>query len=220
MSLPPFISVAASNSAKQQAQDELQSQTQVNKQLQASSAAAQEAAQRAQQQVWQLQQSNTQLAQQAAKQAAESDFLEGELGGLRNREVQLREQAAVQQEQVCGNGCKNALPALHTGHAHVMLASAAAPQLPNSCPLCASSVIHTETACSAEAGAGRQVRVALARQHSPAGTQRQLGAHAEPAGLSAGQPQRAAASAAEGAAGRTGRQDAERTGGGATHARR
>lgn len=64
---------------------------------------AQEAAKHAEQQVWQLEQSNSQLAQQAAKQAADADFLEGELAGLRENEMRLREQVAVQQEQVrCG----------------------------------------------------------------------------------------------------------------------
>jgi septal ring factor EnvC (AmiA/AmiB activator) len=96
----PSCRAVASTAAKQQAQDELQdSQAQARK-LQSKLEAAQEAAQQAKQQVWQLEQSNTQLAQQAAKQAAESDFLEAELAGLRESEVRLREQVAVQQEQV------------------------------------------------------------------------------------------------------------------------
>lgn len=50
--------------------------------------------------MWQLEQSNSQLAQQATKQAADADFLEGELAGLRENKMRLREQVAVQQEQV------------------------------------------------------------------------------------------------------------------------
>jgi septal ring factor EnvC (AmiA/AmiB activator) len=100
----PSCRAAASTAAKQQAQDELRdSQAQASK-LQSRLETAQEAAQQAKQQVWQLEQSNTQLAQQAAKQAAESDFLEGELAGLRESEVRLREQVAVQQEQVRSAG--------------------------------------------------------------------------------------------------------------------
>lgn len=96
----PCDAAAASTAAKQQAQEELRSsQTQVSS-LQSKLETAQEAAKHAEQQVWQLEQSNSQLAQQAAKQAADADFLEGELAGLRENEMRLREQVAVQQEQV------------------------------------------------------------------------------------------------------------------------
>lgn len=83
----------------------MQEQSQANRQCQAKLEAAQGAVQDNQQRLWELERSNVQLTQQAAKQAEETDFLEGELAGLREHEIMLREQAAVQQEQASTTCC-------------------------------------------------------------------------------------------------------------------
>jgi septal ring factor EnvC (AmiA/AmiB activator) len=117
------MGIAAVTASKQHTQDLLDQQIQSNSSLQSRLDTAQEAAQQAQQQVQQLQQSHAQLVQQAAKQAAEAEQLQGELAGLRQREMQLREQVAVQQEQVgvcCG--------LLHNAVAGVSLAVRAKPE--------------------------------------------------------------------------------------------
>lgn len=99
---------AATSAAKQRAQDELQEQGQAYKQ--AKLEAAQASAQQAQQQRWEVEKATAQLAQQATKHTQEVEFLEGEVAGLRQHELHLREQVAVQQEQVKGKEQQQSSP--------------------------------------------------------------------------------------------------------------